>query len=452
MPFADEKSAIDFIFRTRRKLDEGARGADDRTRDVSFTQRLLAALGLPSRPREYAVITGSRGKGSTAAITAKILQHLGHTVGLVTGPHLISWMERIRINGRAIPQSDFLRILDDLAPEIERIESLLGDLQYLSPQGIFLAIALRWFDEQAVSAAVLEVGRGGRFDDIAVVPNQLSLFTHIELEHVNYLGPTLDRIAWHKAGIIKPRTYAYSVPQEKVVLDIIQAEAEAKDAEFYWLSSLDMAEYLRQDDSGLYLRLGRYGELYLSLLGRYQIENATLAVQGAGNMHGRLDGIPHGSAQYVARVRDALADVRWPGRCEKINDRPAVYLDAAISPQSARLFVESVRRYITRPTVVISGVPVDRDYAGVYRVFAEVCDTLIITETDINPHTRFPSSDVALAAARAHHPDARYARRLPEALELAHHIVGTDGTILIGASQMLIGEAQLIWGRDLSVI
>lgn len=452
MSFVDEQSAIEFIFRTRRKLDANPRGADDRTRDISFTQRLLVALGLPAQPREYAVITGSRGKGSTAAITAKLLHHLGHRVGLVTGPHLISWMERIRIGGRAIPQADFLRILSDLAPEIERIEALLGDMQYLSPQGVFLAIALRWFDEQEVNAAVLEVGRGGRFDDMAVVPNQLSLFTHIELEHIDYLGPTLERIAWHKAGIIKPRSYAYSVPQEKLVLDIIQAEAEAKGAEFYWLSALDMAEYLRHDERGIYLRLGRYGDVYLSLLGRYQVENATLAVQGVGNMHGRLSGVPHGSAEYVARIRDGLADVRWPGRCEKMSDRPAVYLDAAISPYSAQLFVDSVRDVCRRPVAVIAGVPSDRDYAGVYRVFAQVADTLIITETDINPHTHFPAADEALAAARAHHTDARYARRLPEALEIAQALVGAEGTILIGASQMLIGEAQLLWGRDLTVI
>ncbi len=97
--------------------------------------------------REYAVVTGSKGKGSTTVITAKLLQHLGHTVGMITSPHLASWRERIRVNGRAIPEADLLRILDDLAPEIDAIEATLSDEQYFSPQGIFLAIALRWFDE-----------------------------------------------------------------------------------------------------------------------------------------------------------------------------------------------------------------------------------------------------------------------------------------------------------------
>src|SRR5262249_25445674 len=160
--------------------------------------------------------------GSTTVITAKLLQHLGHTVGMITSPHLASWRERIRINGRAIPEADLIRILDDLAPEIDAIEATLSENQYFSPQGIFLAIALRWWAENNVSAAVLKAGGGGRFAASAVVPTRLSLFTPIMLEHTAQLGPTLERIAWHKSGIIKPHSYAYSVPQATEVLEVLQ--------------------------------------------------------------------------------------------------------------------------------------------------------------------------------------------------------------------------------------
>ncbi len=146
---------------------------------------------------------------------------------------------------------------------------------------------------------MLEVGRGGRFDDIAVVRNQLSLFTPIMLEHPRQLGPTLQRIAWHKAGIIKAHSYAYSVPQPTEVLEVLQAEADALDAEFAWIAPRDMGEYLGKTERGIRMQLGRYGELELSLHGRYQVENATLAVQGAGNMHGRLAGC----GAWIAGVR-----------------------------------------------------------------------------------------------------------------------------------------------------
>lgn len=170
MRFANEAEAVTYIFRSMRKLRGYERGPDELSRDVTPTRHLLTDAGLLTGRidsaggvlrREYAVVTGSKGKGSTTAISAKLLQALGHTVGMITSPHLVTYRERIRVNGRAIPEADFLRILDDLAPMIDAIELSLGDQQYFSPQGIFLAIALRWFDQQQVTAAVLEVGRGG---------------------------------------------------------------------------------------------------------------------------------------------------------------------------------------------------------------------------------------------------------------------------------------------------
>src|SRR5215813_9976612 len=108
MRFKTEAEALEFIFRTQRKLTS-PRGLDEHTRDISPTRRILAETHLLDTPREYAVVTGSKGKGSTTAITAKLLQSLGHRVGMITGPHLVHWCERIRINGQVIPQEDFLR-------------------------------------------------------------------------------------------------------------------------------------------------------------------------------------------------------------------------------------------------------------------------------------------------------------------------------------------------------
>ncbi|MCZ2097207.1 MAG: hypothetical protein LC121_13305 [Anaerolineae bacterium] len=263
MRFENEEQAITYVFRSLRKLRGVEHRPDEIARDTSPTRRLLHTTGLQSAllrdddstyRREYAVVTGSKGKGSTTVITARLLQHLGHTVGTITSPHLVTYRERIRVNGRAIPEPDLLRILDDLAPHIDAIEATLGEQQYFSPQGIFLAIALRWFDEQNVSAAVLEVGRGGRFDDIAIVPNRLALFTPIMLEHTAQLGPTLARIAWHKSGIIKPHSYAYSVPQAPEVLEVLQAEADAQDPNSRgWRRGYGRVP---QDSDGIRMRLG----------------------------------------------------------------------------------------------------------------------------------------------------------------------------------------------------
>jgi dihydrofolate synthase/folylpolyglutamate synthase len=450
MQFGSEQEAITYVFRSLRNLRERTggepRGYDEFTRDTSPTVQLLAAAGLLDTPREYAVVTGSKGKGSTTAIAARLLRQLGHTVGMVSSPHLVSYRERIRVNGRAIPEADLCAILADLAPYIDHIERALTTNSYFSPQGIFLAIALRYFDQQGVSAAVLEVGRGGRFDDIAVVPNKLSLFTPIMLEHPNQLGPTLERIAWHKAGIIKPHSFAYSVPQPSSVLDVLQTEADAQDAEFFWIAPMDMGQFVAHTPHGIRFTLGRYGEVELSLHGRYQIENATLAVQGVGNMHARLPGIAHGDPAYVQAIRQGLASVIWPGRLQQLDDAPAVYVDGAINGESARQLVLSLEDRLSDPVIGIVCVPDDKDYLGVYREIGLVSETLILTETTRNVTLHFPAREAALEAARRFNDDARFEPTLADAMRTARTLAGAGGTILIVGTQSIIADAVNLWG------
>ena len=250
------EDALQLIFQTRRRLDGAPRGLDEDTRDTAPTRRLLERLNLLADEREYAVVTGSRGKGSVTAIMAKLLEVLGHRVGAITSPHLVHWNERIRVDGRMIPTADFLRIFNDLRSDIDEITIGLADSAYLSPQGIFLAIALRYFTEMNVDTAVLEVGRGGRFDDIAVVPNTLSVFAPIMLEHTSLLGDTVERIAWHKAGIIKAGGSAISLPQPPAALNALRREAMQKEAKLVCLADADLAHWKADLPAGQLMHLG----------------------------------------------------------------------------------------------------------------------------------------------------------------------------------------------------
>ena len=445
-------AAIESIFATRRRLDGAPRGLDEYTRDISLTRSLLARARLLEVEREYVVVTGSRGKGSVTAIMAKLLKSLGHRVGTITSPHLVHWNERIRVDGRMIPNEDFLRILRELGPQIEQITAELTAAQYLSPQGIFLAIALRHFDEQGVNIAVLEVGRGGRFDDVAVVPNKLAVFTPIMLEHRALLGDTLERIAWHKAGIIKAGGDALSLPQAGAVIDVLAAEAKDQGACFTSLSDPELAALVADRPGGQALRLHPYGELFLPLLGRYQIANATLAIRAVECLQRRLDGARPAMPAFIYAMQRGLSAVSWPGRVQQLPGAPAVFVDGAITVKSAKSFVASVSARARQPVVSIVGVPRDRDYAGVYRVMAAVSKSLIITETDINPSTRFPAREAAMAAAGEAAAAVYYAKDLTGALANAREQTGEQGTILLAGSLMLVGECMLIWGVDTSAI
>ena len=445
--FRSMPEAIEYIFSTRRRLDGAPRGLDEDSRDTAPTRALLRAVGLAQPAFECVVVTGSRGKGSVVSILAKLLQALGHRVGMLTGPHLVHWNERIRVDGRMIPADDFRHILGGLQPGIDAIVDELDSSRYLSPQGIFLAIALRYFAEESVDFALLEVGRGGRFDDIAVVPHELSLFAPIMLEHTSLLGASLERIAWHKAGIITKDGSAISLPQSPEVRRALKAESAAKSATIEFLAESRMARWLEDTDAGQSLRLPPYGDLFVALPGRYQIENASLAIRAAEHLH---------KAECDAAFRDAirlgLSRVKWLGRAQKMSDSPLTIVDGAITVASALSFVASVESRLRRPVVSIVGIPRDRDFRGVYSVMAAVSDALIITETDINPSTRFPAKAEALSAANAITRIAWHAPTLTEALELARLVTGADGTILIAASLMLVGECMLIWDIDTTQI
>ncbi len=441
-------AALDYIFRTRRRLDGAPRGLDEYTRDTAPTRSLLQRARLLETERDYIVVTGSRGKGSVCAILSKVLEAFDRRVGMLTSPHLLHWTERIRVNGAMMPAGDFLRILAELQPHIDAALSALTARQYLSPQGIFLAIALRYFDERGADAAVLEVGRGGRFDDVAAVPNALALFAPIMREHTAFLGDSLARIAWHKAGIISPGSRAISLPQAPSARAQLEAEAARQHARLTVLAEADVATWVADYGGGQRLRLPPYGELTLPLLGRYQLQNATLAIRAAELLLGKR------ARESAAKetIKSGLERARWLGRVQQLDSKPAIFVDGAITPASARSFVESLRGRISEPVVAIVGIPQDRDFAGVYAVMAAASSALIITETDINPSTRFPPRAAALAAARGLQTDAHYRARLPAALALAREIAGTDGTILLAVSLMLVGECMLLWQVDTSVI
>lgn len=449
--FKSMHDAMQYIFESRRRLDREPRGFDEETRDISLTRRILEDANLINDSREYVVVTGSRGKGSVTSIMAKLLQTLGYQVGMLTSPHLVHWNERIRINGQMIPTDDFLRILSDLRPTIDSITQGLSDLQYLSPQGIFLAVALAWFNENDVNIAVLEVGRGGRFDDVSVVPNRLAVFTPFMLEHTALLGETLERIAWHKAGITPYEGYAVTVPQSPEAMTVLQQEADKRVTILTALTSKTTAQLIDDRPNGQVIHLEQYGELFLPLLGRYQISNASLAIHAVEIIHTKIHGLLR-SSDYIHTIREGLAQVKWLGRSQQLGDTPLIYIDGAITVESAQSFLAGVRPNLKSPIITIVGVPIDRDYEGVYRVMGEVSHTLIITENDINPKTKFPARENAIATAQAICNDVQYTKTLPEALGIARTKAGEEGTILLVGSLMLIGECMLIWEIDTAMI
>jgi dihydrofolate synthase/folylpolyglutamate synthase len=453
---ADEQAAS-FLFESlRRARQVGALdGLDRDTRDLNPTRDLLARLGHPAQEVAYLLVTGSKGKGSTAVIAAKLLETAGFRVGLVTSPSLVSFRERIRVDGRAIPAPDFARLVERIAPLVEEIDADLPPDRYCSPTGMILALAQLYFAEQNVDAAVIEAGRGGRFDDTRLVPNRVAALTPVMYEHPAQLGPTLRDIAWNKAGIIPQGGTAISAAQDPLPLAVIRAEATALDARLYVLGHDFQAEFTRPlpDAAGIEMTLSTpwhdHGRLRVPLLGRYQVENVAVGVSAVEALLHEIGRPP--TDDWSQGVQDALDRVRWPGRCQVLSRNTLTIIDGAINDESAHLFRDSIEHMIRHPVAVIVGVPADKDFGGVYHQMAQVAETLIITRAH-NPHLHFPDDEEALNVARRHCRQVETAPDVQAAYQVARQRAGDGGTVLIVGTQSLLSDTLIAWGFSLETI
>jgi dihydrofolate synthase/folylpolyglutamate synthase len=277
------------------------------------------------------------------------------------------------------------------------------------------------------------------------------------LEHTHELGPALADIAWHKAGIVKPENIVVSATQEPEALEVAEREAALQGAELRLLGRDFGAAFVRGGDLdtvGLAMTLRTpardYGELWLPLLGRYQVENTAVAVSAVEALLEQL-GERHDDEPYRRAVREGLARVVWPGRCQVLVNSPLVFLDGAINDESARLFRESVADLVRPPVSALVSVPDTKDFLGVFRQMAGIASSVVITRFE-TPYLTFPDDEEALRAAREFFPTAAVRPDFAAAYEEARRLAGDEGTVLIVGTQSLSKAALRHWGFSLEVL
>jgi dihydrofolate synthase/folylpolyglutamate synthase len=329
--------------------------------------RILAEhLGHPERRYPSAHIAGTNGKGSTAAMLSSILESAGLRTGLYTSPHLARINERIRVAGREISDDDFAAAFGRIR---RAIEELLASGALAAHPTFFECVTAIAFDEFArarVDFAVFEVGMGGRLDATNIIEPEIAVITQIAFDHEDFLGHSIEEIAAEKAAIIKPGAWVVSAAENPAARAVIRARAEAQHAR---LVEVDEAFHVKQlrvqpkhpsaPDSLHATRFeaiekssGRAIELTVPVAGRFQQRNALAALAAARLLAERaasavkafaLVGAELASARFSA-INDAaiargIAQVHWPGRLERVGDRPAVYLDGGHNPAGARELV-----------------------------------------------------------------------------------------------------------------
>lgn len=392
---------------------------------------LLDLLGGPHRAFPCVLVGGTNGKGSVAALLADIFRAAGYRTGLYTSPHLVRPEERIAVDGTEISREDWT-LLFDLT--LRSIEQGLADGTLPHRPTYFetmTALAFQYFATRPVEMAILEVGLGGRLDATNVVRPEVSVITSVSYDHQQYLGNTLEEIAFEKAGILKPGIPAVVGPCASAARETIRSHARDAGSPVVWTEDGATADVLGSDEGryrfDLRTQKRHYGDLKLRLAGRHQVVNAATALLACELLAEQSWDLTEPA------LRRGLAEAFLPGRLEAV--RPGLTLDGAHNEEAARALEAFWRDHLPGPVHLVFGAMRDKDIPALGRVLFPRAQSVTLTRVH-SPRGEEPERIAALLPEFA--PKYAFAATVGEALAQ----LPPEGTTLVAGSFYLVGEVK----------
>ncbi|MFC5051140.1 bifunctional folylpolyglutamate synthase/dihydrofolate synthase [Rubritalea spongiae] len=357
----------------------------------------------PTRETKVIHVAGTNGKGSTCAIIDALARAAGIRCGLFTSPHLVSYCERIRVNGAMIPEEKALEHLSEL-------KELVADWEHHPTFfELSLAVAMKHFKESECELIILETGMGGRLDATTAVPADVCVITPIALDHSEWLGDTLEKVAGEKAGIICENKPVLSAKQQR---DAAMVIAEVADERRALLSIIE----------------GPLLGYTINLAGKHQAENAKLAIEAVNALEIPLD---------FDTVKYALTNIQWPGRFETISSHPYIIIDGAHNPHAADALVDTWHsEFPDQKATLIFGAVDDKEAATVLEKLSTISDSIHLTPID-SPRSLDTSGLTKLLPHCA--VETQIESDLTSCLQ---SLKNTSSPILIAGSLFLIGQAK----------
>ena len=416
-----KKEAVDYI--------EGFGWSKDRF-DIDGSRALLGRLGNPQNQLKFVHVAGSNGKGSTCAMLDSILRAAGYKVGLYTSPYIQDFCERMQVGGENVPGETLAAITEKVKAEVE------ASGESFSQFTVMTAVAMEYFMEAQCDIVVLEVGMGGELDATNVIePPEAAVIMNIGLEHTEYLGDTLEKIAMAKAGIIKTGCRAVCYDGASEVTEVIKAVCAERDVPLRCVDfgrmealneTLDGQEFLWD------------GEKYrVNLIGPHQLHNTCAVMETVETLRER------GWKISDAAVRDGLATVKWPARLEVLDRDPLFFLDGGHNPQCAEALAAAVKKLMgDQKAVFLLGVLADKDYPTIMELVLPLAQEFICLT---------PFSDRALPAEklaeflRSRGAKASACATVEEGILAARKAAGKTGAVVSFGSLYLAGHVRGVY-------
>ena len=349
---------------------------------LSRITELLSLLGNPENDLRFIHIAGTNGKGSTSAMTESILRAAGYRTGLFVSPYIKSFNERICFCGKPIENDMLAAVTATVRPMADSMADAPTEFELIT------AIGLLYFKQMGCDIVVLETGMGGRLDSTNVIKNPLAtVITGIALDHTEFLGHTVEKIAKEKAGIIKPHAPVVFGGRDKAARAVIEDAAKEADAPF--VAAEDTPMTVRSTDlTGTVLDWGAYKNLHLPLLGTYQPQNLATVLALFSILPTR------GISVDEDTLREGLAKVKWRGRFERVSQKPLIICDGAHNPEGIAAAAAGIRTYFPNQKVLLlTAVMADKDYRGMVEVLSPLAEE-VFTLTPNNLRA-LPAADFA---------------------------------------------------------
>jgi dihydrofolate synthase/folylpolyglutamate synthase len=395
-------------------------------------ERLLKLLQNPEEKFTSIHIAGTNGKGSTSSFIASILSSSGYKVGLYTSPHLVDFTERIRINGAPISRERVVEYVEILRDEINLLRATFFE--------VTTAIAFKYFADEKVDFAVVEVGLGGRLDSTNVIKPAVSVITTVSFDHMDVLGEAIEQIAFEKAGIIKEGVPCVTGCEDEKVLDVIKKVANEKKSELVVLDEVAKFELKEIDEKGvkfdLKTRSNFYSDLVAGVGGSFQVRNSSLSVLAYEKL------CDLGLAKFKSDfVYDGLLNVvkfsGLRGRLEILKEKPKVVADVAHNYPAICQLASELGNFKRKRTLVLFGVMKDKEYEKMIKKLSEVVDFAVATQPKI---VRALNCKAIAEIFKRNNVEAIEIPDSDKAYDFILDEAGEDDLILVTGSHYLVGE------------